>query len=366
MRVLIVGAGIMGLSLARALLARGHQPVLFEQGPVPNPLGTSVDQHRLIRYPYGDSLAYTRMITPAYAAWDGLWRDLGRTLYYQTGTLALTGENPAPWYRQSLHTLAAAQIAFDRLSPAELASRYPFLALRNVTEGLYLGSGGVLLAGAIVQALAAWLGEQGVVIHPHSRVSDIDVQTARLTLADGRQEQGDVVVAATGAWTLKLLPSLADTLTPSRQVVVYTDPPAQWAKAWANAPMLLDIDPSEGFYVVPPVPGTGLKVGDHRFSMVGDPDASREGADAEASALMAQLRPHLTDGADYQQKAAKVCFYTVAAEERFLMQPLGPAGWVASCCSGHGFKFGALMGDWLGEALHSGNSAGLTQRVAGF
>ena len=53
MRVIIVGGGIAGLSTAWALQKSGVQVTLLEQGPLPNPLASSVDDHRLIRYPYG-------------------------------------------------------------------------------------------------------------------------------------------------------------------------------------------------------------------------------------------------------------------------------------------------------------------------
>ena len=38
MRVIVVGGGIAGLSVARGLLGLGHAPVLLEQGLLPNPL----------------------------------------------------------------------------------------------------------------------------------------------------------------------------------------------------------------------------------------------------------------------------------------------------------------------------------------
>jgi glycine/D-amino acid oxidase-like deaminating enzyme len=365
MRVLIVGAGAMGLSVAHALVQRGHEPVLFDQGPIPNPLASSFDQHRLIRYPYGDSAAYTRMVGPAFAAWQALWADLGQTLYYNTGTLCLKGPAPSPWFAQSLQTLTDQQVPLERLDRATLLARYPMLSGNNAAEALYLPSGGVLLAGAIITALADWLRARGVALHAHAQVSDIDVNAARITLANGHRYDGDQLIVASGPWTEKLLPALNGQLTPSRQVVAYLRPPSAWEKAWQSAPMLLDIDPATGFYAVPPVPGTGLKVGDHRFSLSGDPDADRAGAEAEALALVDGMRPYLTDGAAYILEQAKVCFYTVAAEERFQLRPLGGAAWLMACCSGHGFKFSALFGQWLAEALHSGDAGDLTARAAG-
>ena len=89
MKVIVVGAGIMGLSTAWALTRLGHDVTVFDQDAVPNPRGASFDQHRLIRYPYGAALGYTRMVREAYAAWDQLWADLGERHYVATGTLAL-------------------------------------------------------------------------------------------------------------------------------------------------------------------------------------------------------------------------------------------------------------------------------------
>ena len=37
MRILIVGAGVIGLSTAWALVGEGHEVAIYEQGPIPNP-----------------------------------------------------------------------------------------------------------------------------------------------------------------------------------------------------------------------------------------------------------------------------------------------------------------------------------------
>ena len=62
LKIIIIGGGIMGLCSAWALRRAGHQVALYEQGPIPNPLGSSFDQHRLIRYTYGAMTGYARMV----------------------------------------------------------------------------------------------------------------------------------------------------------------------------------------------------------------------------------------------------------------------------------------------------------------
>ena len=82
MNVIVLGAGIAGLSTAWSLVKAGHNVSIVEQGPIPNPLAASGDHHRIIRRAYGKAGGYGRLITEAYQAWDDLWADLGeiRTL----------------------------------------------------------------------------------------------------------------------------------------------------------------------------------------------------------------------------------------------------------------------------------------------
>jgi glycine/D-amino acid oxidase-like deaminating enzyme len=351
MKVVVVGAGIMGLSTAWSLVRRGHSVSVFEQGAIPNPLGSSVDEHRLIRYPYGTAIGYTRMVADAYLAWEALWADLGERLYEPTGTLALTTGDPG-WARDSARSLTELAMAVEWLDAPALARRFPQLDAAPIAWGFHVESGGVLLAEAIVQAVASHLRGRGAMLRPGSRVREVDPARTRLLLETGEVVDADALVVAAGAWVTRLLPGLAARVTPSRQVVAYLEAPAELQEAWSRSPMILDIDPRSGFYVVPPVRGTRLKVGDHRFTLAGDPDSDREPGDAEARALFERLRPVLRDADRYRLAGARTCFYTVEPRERFLVEPLERA-WLVSACSGHGFKFGAVIGERVADAIEA-------------
>ncbi|MGE0733141.1 MAG: FAD-dependent oxidoreductase [Alphaproteobacteria bacterium] len=350
MKIIVVGGGIMGLSTAWALTKRGHAVTLFERGAIPNPLGSSVDQHRIIRHAYGAALGYTRMVDMAFAAWETLWRDLGQRLYVETGALAIDSERMG-WADATRASLRAAGVAFDDFSKQQVAERFPLFRTDEIDGGLFTPQGGALLADRIVEALGEWLAGHGASVRARTPVKDIDPELATVILEDGVRERADQVVVAAGAWVTRLLPRLANRVTPSRQIVTYLKPPATLLAAWRKGPVLLDISHARGFYLLPPVAGTGLKVGDHVFSLIGEPDRDREPSKAEAETLLALCRKRLVDFDQYRLDFAKTCFYTVEPDERFIVEKLGRRGWVLTGFSGHGFKFGAVIGQRMAATL---------------
>ena len=350
--MIVVGAGIMGLCSAWALWRKGHEVALYEQSErIPNPLASSTDQHRLIRYPYGAMTGYARMVRDAYAAWERLWLDLGRSHYRPTGTLVVAHELDG-WVEASAGGLEKLGLPYERWTPADLARRLPFLHLAAARFALFTPTGGVLFAARILQDLAALLTSRGVALHSHTSIAELDPARAAVRTADGKQDRADALVIAAGPWTPDLLPALAGRVTPSRQVALYLEPPAELRAAWAAAPMLLDqIEAAAGgFYAVPPVDGTALKVGDHGFSLTGHPDRDRAPSPDELATVLALAGSRLPDLGRYRTLEAKTCFYSVTEGERFIAERIEHA-WVLAGFSGHGFKFGALIGERVAAAL---------------
>jgi len=347
---LILGAGIMGLCAAWALRRAGWQVRVLDQAPIPNPRGASVDQHRLIRHAYGAQAGYMRMIDPAYQAWEMIWAALGARHYVETGVLALA-DHPGGWLSESRAALLADGHGCADLAAGDITARFPMLSGQGIADAFTLQRGGVLFADRIVAGLAAHLAAQGVVFEA-AEVTAALPEGAALRLADGAERSADLLVLAAGPWGPKLAGAgLATRVVASRQILVRLEAPPEFRAAWEAAPMLLDLAEDGGFYAVPPVGGTALKIGDHRFSRQGDAEADpREATPAEIEEILAFARPRLINAKAYRVLGAAACYYDVEDREEFILEAAAPRCFIMSGFSGHGFKFAPLLGLALAAA----------------
>ncbi|MGH6916266.1 MAG: FAD-dependent oxidoreductase, partial [Geminicoccaceae bacterium] len=101
------------------------------------------------------------------------------------------------------------------------------------------------------------------------------------------------------------------------------------------------------------------------FSLRGQPDREREPTDDDVAAALAVARTRLAGFERYRVQGARTCFYSVTEDERFIVQPIERA-WVLAGFSGHGFKFGALIGEMLATTLDGARPpAAMTAWAAG-
>jgi sarcosine oxidase len=358
MKVAIVGGGIAGLSAAWALGKRGHDVTLIEQGSIPNPLAASGDEHRMIRRGYGSADGYARTISEAFAAWDEMWRDLGRSHLASRGVLAMSQmpDDDGEKFREGYDRMGE---AYELYEPKEAARRYPFLDPAAIRYAYFTKAGGALLCQRIASDLVRWLREHGAALRLNTKVDAIDAEAGSVSLAGGGHVAADQIVIAAGAWVLKLFPDFAQKLKLYRTALAYLTPPADLAAAWAEAPAILDIGGKAEAYMLPPVEGTGLKVGAgvHKRPAT-DPAANRNPIPGEGEALRKLLSPPLARIDEYRVAKVVTCAYTFTADERFLSLRQGRA-LVVSACSGHGYKFGAVVGRRVAQAIESGDDASL-------
>ncbi|GGB35604.1 sarcosine oxidase [Roseibium aquae] len=349
MKVIVVGAGISGLSTAWALAKRGVQVTLLEQGPVPNPLSASGDQHRIIRRAYGGQGGYQRRIGAAFDAWAEMWDDLGAKHLVDTGFLLLS-QTAGDEGEEYLTGLKEGGYAVEEMSASETAGRYPFIDASTIRFGAFSSEGGVLLCQKIAADLRDWLVRSGVDMREHTWVSAVDASAGSVTLESGGVLSADHVVVTAGAWTLGLFPGLATDLTTYRTAVAYLTPPEDLRPHWENGPCILDVGGTVDGYVLPPVAGTGLKVGAGVHKRTSGPNEGRVPEEGEGITIRNLFAPPFARIDEYGIADVVTCAYTFTSDEHFFMRSEDRLS-VVSACSGHGYKFGAVVGRKIAEGL---------------
>ncbi|MGO4740072.1 NAD(P)/FAD-dependent oxidoreductase [Bosea sp. 2KB_26] len=358
MIVTVVGAGIGGLATAWALSGRGHEVTLLEQAPViPNPYAASGDQHRIIRRAYGSADGYARTIPEAFAAWDDMWGDLGRSHLANCGVLGVSLEkgDEGEQFRDGLDRMSAPYMLHE---PAEAATRWPFLDAASLRYAYFSADGGALFPARIAADLLRLLAERGVAIQANARVSAVEADAGVVILDDGTRIAADQIVVTAGAWVLRLFPELGDALKTYRTAVVYLDPPRDLHEAWQRAPAMVSVGGDRHGYILPPVDGTELKLGAGIHRRPREPDEEREPHPGEGEQIRDYFAPPLVRLNEYRVKRTATCAYTFTEDGAFFARRIGKA-LAVSACSGHGYKFGAAVGRRVATALESGDDAGL-------
>ena len=324
MKVAVVGVGAVGSAACRFLAESGADVVGFERFEIGHGLGSSHGESRVIRYAYPDPL-YTQLMRRAYELWDELQERSGEALLVRCGGLFF-GPKEHPELAEMEAALVVNGVPFDRLSPEELAERFPAIHLDSGERAIWQPGAGFLRAGAVVKANARLALESGAEIRENSPVEDLR-----------ELETFDRVIVTAGAWTPRLFPDLNLPLTVTRQQITYLSGDLPGYPVWIDAESYWYGFPSDGR-----IPG--VKLARHVPGDIFDPAqegrAPMQKGDDEARSYAARRFPTL--GPDVTHHA--VCLYTNTPSEDFLFAPTDPKTLLVSACSGHGFKFSVLMG----------------------
>jgi glycine/D-amino acid oxidase-like deaminating enzyme len=218
------------------------------------------------------------------------------------------------------------------------------MRLPDHAYGIFEPESGALMARRAVAELVADAVRMGV-----------DYRTAAVP------PPADTIVYACGAWLPKLFPEvLGDRIFPTRQEALYFSPPKGDSRfSPGELPVWIDFTDPRGPYGFPDLESRGFKLALDRHGPPFDPDTgdrrvSERGIE-EARAFLAERFPDLA-GAPLAE--ARVCQYENTSSGDFLIDrhPDKANVWLVGGGSGHGFKHGPAVGEYVASRVQNGGA----------
>jgi monomeric sarcosine oxidase len=353
--IVIVGAGIVGLSTAYSLLNEGIRNVtILEQEVVDHARSSSHGFSRLLRFEYGPDALYSNMVRLSIKRWKNLEQAVGRTLYTPTGLLML-GNNDDRITQSSYQIVRGLGVPAEQLSKEACGLRFPQFNTQRYNLCIYNQEAGILHASTCLQSLKDLILDLGGEINESCRVTRITNDGSRrpilLHLSSGHEIVADQVVLATGSWIHRLLAHLHLPVRITRQYLLYFSglPVSTYGTGAFPSFMAGDI---YGFPIHQGCNGW-VKATSHAFGTSTDPDHVTPQDELAIATISTQIRELLPELKHAQIARVDSCMYDVTPDEDFILDrlPSDPRVIFATGLSGHGFKFGLLLGEILSSLV---------------
>ena len=358
MIAIVLGAGINGVTSAIELRQRGHDVALVDPGPIPHPLAASTDISKAVRAAYGPDEDYTALAERSIALWRKWNKEFGVALYHETGVLFFRREpmQAGDFEYESCKVLKKRGHEFERLDSAQLHGRFPAFNADLFRDGFFDPDAGYVESGRVVATLAECAKSLGVEIRERVKfisLAESDDRVKGVVLEDRQRIEGDVVVAALGAWTPYALPFTAKFFRATGHPVFHLKPfdPALFLAE--RFPFFGADISTTGYYGFPLNQGV-VKIANHGPGRAMSPDSTERNVTAqEENELRDFLRSTIPALANASIVYTRVCMYCDTHDGDFWIapDPERPGLIIATGDCGHGFKFAPVLGEIIADAV---------------
>ncbi|MFM8836305.1 MAG: NAD(P)/FAD-dependent oxidoreductase, partial [Actinomycetota bacterium] len=202
-RIVIIGGGILGCSIAYHLTKMGETDVvLLEQHSLTD--GATWHAAGLVGQ-LRSSRNVTRMLEQSVEMYRGLEAETGQAVdWHEVGSLRLACSPEREMELKRLATMAKSfGLPMDVISPARALELFPLMSIEGVRAAAFLPTDGYIDPASVTQAIAKGARMRGAKICEQRKVAAIDVEARRVTgvrLADGSRIACEMVVNAAGMW----------------------------------------------------------------------------------------------------------------------------------------------------------------------
>ena len=406
-KIIVIGAGINGVTGAIELKKRGHEVVLVDPGPLPHALAASTDISKAVRAAYGADEDYTALAERSIKLWRQWNAEFGTKLYHEVGVMFVRRRKmePGDFEQESLKLLEKRGLKVARMNTPELWKRFPAWNPELYRDGVLEIEAGYAESGRAVAMLIERAKSAGVELYEGKfaaldeagqRVkgivlqdrqfkavipSEVEAATQRTKSArPGFQSRGetarvasrgpstslgmtqiaaDFVVMAVGAWTPYLLPFTRKFFRATGQPVFHLKPSKPELFAPERFPVFGADITTTGYYGFPINRDGVVKIANHGSGREMSPDSIERVVTAEEEKnlreFLASTFPAL---ADAPIVSTRVCMYCDTHDGHFWIarDPEREGLVVAAGDSGHGFKFAPVLGEIIADAVEEKDS----------
>ena len=354
--IVVIGAGAFGGWAALYLRELGHSVLLIDAYGPGNSRASSGGETRQIRAGYGDRVLYTRWAKEALVRWKARQEEWGTTLFLQTGRLVLSPQE-TKWLADTRNVLGQEGIPCEIVKHDELARRYPQMNFEGIGLALFEPTTGLLLARRACRDVAAAFERKGgrLVIGWAAIGGQSGRRLNEIHLSTGRSVAAQTFVFACGPWLPKVLPAILEKklFVPRRDVFYFGTPPGDERFTHPHLPNFCEED-AAGFYGFSSIEGRGLQVCPTGERTVFDPDSDERMVTKDqiqrARDYLSLRFPALRDQPLVE---SRVCQLEMSVDEHFIVDrhPEFENVWIAGGGSGHGFKHGPVVGEYIASRV---------------
>jgi sarcosine oxidase len=307
---------------------------------------------------YGDQEIYTRWSMRSLDLWKSLFSQAAQPSLFQPAGVLWMARGEDPLTTKTLMTLGRLGIRHERLGRSELEGRWPQIDFGPNTWGIYEPESGFLMAFRAVQAVVQTATAMGVEYLQKSIVPPVGQgRLGSVATGSGETIQAGTFVFACGPWLPKVFPDmLGERIFPTRQEVFYFGPAPGDARFRSPA-MPVWVDFAEEIYGVPDIEGRGFKVAPDRHGPAFDPDETERVVTPETLAAVREFVSRRFPGLrNAPLVSSEVCQYENTSNGDFLIDrhPERDNVWLVGGGSGHGFKHGPALGEYVAARVVEG------------
>ena len=358
-RVIVVGAGINGVTAAIELTKRGAKVVLVDPGPLPHPLAASTDISKAVRAAYGADEDYTELAERSIKLWRKWNEEFGIELYHEIGVMFVRRREmkAGDFEYESFKMLQRRGHKVERMNSAQLWTRFPAWNPELFRDGILEFEAGYAESSRAVATLVQHAESTGVELRSGSRFAQLNERDQRvegIILDNGERIAGNMVVMAVGAWTPYLLPFTKKFFRATGQPVFHLKPAQPELFAPERFPVFGADITTTGYYGFPLNRDGVVKIANHGPGREMSPDSPERAVtfddERNLREFLASTFPSLADAPIVYKR---VCMYCDTHDGNFwIARDTEREGLViAAGDCGHGFKFAPVLGEIIADVV---------------